>query len=126
MLRSMLSFLKRKPDPLIAQMAVTLDRLTSAVSRPDVSSDDLKETPYPLLERLDSLENRFEELRGTCLRHLQSASQRLKLVEQKEEQIEDEGGVTPQLPNIQTESAEESDLEYASRLLRGQGVQPLL
>jgi hypothetical protein len=99
-------------------------RLQDQVAPPLASESD-----YVL--RLESLEGRFEELRGQCLRHLQSASQRLKLAERKEEELEDAGelpapfnGNQMQLPVEEVEEAV-SDLDWARRQLLSVGETPV-
>jgi len=122
----MLSLFKRKPDPLLAQMAVAIERLTVARAPSDEPMIDPKETVFALIERQDSIENRFEELRGTVLRHLQMSSQRLNMAERKEEEAEDEGLPLPQLPGVIAPSNEtENDLAYATRVLRENGISPI-
>lgn len=84
-----------------------------------------------LVLRLESLEGRFEELRGQCLRHLQMASQRLKLAERKEEEMEDAGELEPggngaqmTFP-MQPEPEPQDDMEWARAQLRARGETPI-
>ena len=123
----MFPFSKHKPDPLVTDLAAELRLLREAITAPAEDTEEPILTPVGLVERLDSLENRFEELRGTCLRHLQSASQRLKLAESKEDDLEGTNGVAPllPLPNA-TPEKQMTPLEYAAQALRDRGESPIL
>jgi len=125
----------RKPDPVIGEIASALRDLKDAFEAPLAVTPEPEETSLGLVERLDSLENRFEELRGTCLRHLQSASQRLKLAERKEEEMElgDEGATNPLVPapeysveNAPSSQGYTDNLRWAADQLRARGEAPII
>lgn len=125
---------RRKRDSALNDVATELKtlrdfletsmRVADQVAAPSPSESDL-------VLRIESLEGRFEELRGQCLRHLQSASQRLKLAERKEEELEDEGqlpaplnGNQLQLP-VAEQPEELSELDWARRQLLARGETPV-
>tara|TARA_B100001123_G_C15324682_1_gene1029111 strand:+ start:2406 stop:2657 length:252 start_codon:yes stop_codon:yes gene_type:complete len=83
---------------------------------------------------MESLENRFEELRGMCLRHVQSASQRLKRAEdlhgERELNGEDMVGapVPPPPPDSNGVAPEDdiSDLQWGVQQLRARGESAII
>ena len=123
----------RKPDPLLTKIGITLEHLEAAISAPVDDRPDPDPTSIQLVERVDSLENRFEELRGTVLRHLQSASQRLKRQQDLQDDIEEEQPST--LP-IQFDAAENpendvtngpaDDLQWAISQMRKRGESAII
>jgi len=116
-----------EPDPVALAMIQKLDQLTTMLA-PD---PDLKETSGSLGQlknQVDELEMRFETLKTQCLRHLQSASQRLKRAQELEEIDEpEENRPAAELPaELQNQEAEEqSDFAWAEQQLRAQGIQPI-
>lgn len=123
---------KQKPDPLLSEVVSTLSHLSQAIEGLRPVQEESAPTSLGLAERQDSLENRFEELRGTCLRHLQSASQRLARADQLHEEMEDEGELPTTVP-IQQPIPEEhdpvnglSDLEFVKEKIRAGGGQPII
>jgi hypothetical protein len=119
-----------KKDSFSSELVTELRALRESIEADPVEMPDSDSTPLQLLERLDSLENRFEELRGMCLRQLQSASQRLKLAERKEESFEDEPTPTVQPAQFPAREMAQpdptSDLEWAAAQIRARGEQPIL
>jgi hypothetical protein len=84
-----------------------------------------------LVARVDALEGRFEELRLMCLRHLQSASQRLAKAEQLQEPGDDDPSEQIEMPMPAAEvgngaAVPESDLDLAYRLVREAGEDPMM
>ena len=122
----------RKPDPLLSDVVSTLAHLSQAIEGLRPAAEESAPTSLGLAERQDSLENRFEELRGTCLRHLQSASQRLARADQLHEEMEDEGELPTTVP-VQHEIPQEpdpangmSDLEFVKEKIRAGGGMPII
>ena len=123
----------RKPDPIITDVVTELRALREAFASETAPEAASGPTSIQLVERMDSLENRFEELRGTCLRHLQSASQRMKRAEDLADIIDDDAPdsqpVTVPLvtPNGQPEQPEgEDDLRWAQEMIRARGTDPIV
>lgn len=124
----------RRPDSALKDVAAELKGLRDFLSTRDTLEEPARIAAEPdsdLILRLESLEGRFEELRGQCLRHLQSASQRLKLAERKEEELEDAGEM-PVPPNgsqitlpIPEDAEPVSDLEWARREMMRRGETPV-
>lgn len=123
----------RKPDPLLTKIALTLEHLESAIVAPTDEKPDSDPTSIQLVERVDSLENRFEELRGTVLRHLQSASQRLKRQQDLQDDVEEEAPTTvpiqydpPENGEVGDVNSPESDLKWAVEQMRKRGEQAII
>jgi len=123
----------RKPDPLLTKVLLTLEHLQTAIAVPTNEKQEPDPTSIQLVERVDSLENRFEELRGTVLRHLQSASQRLKRQQDLQDDIEEEQ--PPTLPiqfdpqeNMENDDSHSpsDDLQWAIAQMRKRGEQPIV
>jgi len=87
-----------------------------------------------LLERVEALERRMEQVHGECLRFLQSASQRLKRAEDAERRMgedDDGAGGPPRIPpEVQREldlharngtQEAETDEQYMDRIARERG-----
>jgi hypothetical protein len=119
----------QKPDPTLTKVALVLERLEGAMEAAGDGKPDSETTSIQLVERVDSLENRFEELRGTVLRHLQSASQRLKKVQDLSDDLDDEQPQTLPIPFDQGPEAEvsgpENDLAWAADQMRKNGISPI-
>ena len=123
----------RKPDPIISDVVTELRALREAFASETAPESDSGPTSIQLVERMDSLENRFEELRGTCLRHLQSASQRMKRAEDLADIMDDDAPDSQPVPvplvtpNGQPEQPEgEDDLRWAQEMIRARGTDPIV
>lgn len=119
---------QRKRDPILTDLLAELKAIRD-LKETQSEPNSLQFGSDAVLLRLESLEGRFEELRGQCLRHLQSASQRLKLAERKEEELEGEVDLAPgngQMPlPLPQQEAPISDMEWARRELFKRGELPV-
>lgn len=118
-------------EGLLGQMGGLIETWAAALNESKGDSGGTSEAEPDLRQRIDTIELRFEALRVECLRHVQSASQRLKLVERKEEQLgvdleEDEPQMTlPAMPLGPDPEREETDFEYGLRRMKETGVDSL-
>lgn len=123
-------FKKRQDGSITTDLITEMRLLRESVQPAPEAVTDSVVTPGEVLERLDTLENRFEELRGTCLRHLQSASQRLKLAERKEEAMELDEDSQPLMPLASplapSDNGVETPLQAAARKVRASGEQAII
>lgn len=86
--------------------------------------------PAQLVARVEACELRVEQLAEQVLRHLQMASQRLKLAERKEKALadldEEEEPSRPQMQlPLQEPPADEDDFSWARKQLRARGIDPM-
>lgn len=121
---------KTKNDSVLAEVATALRDVRDAIEAPPAPVEEPDSTSIQLVERLDSIENRFEELRGVCLRHLQSASQRLKLAEKKESDAEFDDDTPMQLPIpapvSDNATNDVTDLQWAAQKIRERGESAII
>ena len=126
---------QRKSDSLVSDVASALRSLDERLDQISQPERDLPTTSFAMVERMESLENRFEELRGMCLRHVQSASQRLKRAEDMhgERELNGEdmavGAAIPPLPPETNGTAAEdevSDLQWGVQQLRARGESAII
>lgn len=124
-----MKFLQRqKSDPVTSDLVNALQAIHEKLDNISEPQEELPTTSFAVVERMESLENRFEELRGMCLRHVQSASQRLKRAEEVsgERELNGDGPIEaspiPPMPEENGVHDEEiSDLQWGVQQLRARG-----
>jgi len=124
---------RKNPEPVSTELVDACRAINEKLSKLSEPDDDLATTSYAVVERMESLENRFEELRGMCLRHVQSASQRLKRAEDLTEEREFNGDPPSEIseaPPMHSENGvsddEISDLQWGVQQLRARGQSAII